>query len=315
MICPICNSADNSKFIDNYKLHIEYDKEYFKNLKIYSCSSCDFSFCHPMPDRKLIDNFYRNIYRSSGRPHQIFDFSLNELLYSGRNKNYIQYLTTFLNINELETVFDFGSGTGDLGFLLSKLNKKINLYCEENDNFSKKILTNRGYTNLINSKEKISTDLIISLHTLEHLSDITVFERLKDIAKPESYIFLEVPNCEFDGKFIDRPYDSPHLLFFTKKSFKRIAKKYGFEIIDIALNGMSINDLFFEMKESKKRFYNWRPNQFSLKLYLKELIRFFTPDFIMKIYKYYNAKESNLNDYRLNFNDAWCVRVIFKVHK
>ena len=78
---------------------------------------------------------------------------------------------------------------------------------------------------------------------------------------------------------------------------------------------MSINDLFFEMKESKKRFYNWRPNQFSLKLYLKELIRFFTPDFIMKIYKYYNAKESNLNDYRLNFNDAWCVRAIFKVHK
>ena len=218
MICPICNMSNDIKFIDNYKLHIEYDKKFFKNLKIYNCNNCNLAFCYPMPDRKLLDSYYKNIYRSPGRPHQIFDFSLDDILYSDRNKNYIQYLTTFLNINKLETVFDFGSGTGDLGFLLKKLNKKINLYCEESDNFSKKILAKRGYSNLINSNEKISTDLIISLHTIEHLTDVNIFKKLKDFAKPKSYIFLEVPNCEFSSKFINRPYDSPHLLFFTKKA-------------------------------------------------------------------------------------------------
>lgn len=156
MICQICNSADNVKFIDTYKLHIEYDKKYFKNLKIYRCSSCNFSFCHPMPDRKLIDNFYSNVYRSSGRPH---------------------------------------------------------------------------------------------------------------------------------------------------------------EIVNISLNGISLNEVFLKDNESKKRFYTWRPNLFSLKLYIKEIIRFFTPDFIMKIYKSFITKDNNLNDYCLNVNDAWCVRAIFKVHK
>ena len=69
------------------------------------------------------------------------------------------------------------------------------------------------------------------------------------------------------------------------------------------------------MDESKKKFYKWRPNLFSLKSFIKNLIRFFIPEFIIKFYKSYNSNKSNISDYYLNDNDAWCVRAIFKVKK
>ena len=94
MKCHICDLDSN--FIDNYKLHIDYDKKFFNNLKIYNCSDCDFSFCYPMPSYDNLDFFYKQIYRSKSRPHQIFKHSIENVLYSDRNKNYIQYYVSFL---------------------------------------------------------------------------------------------------------------------------------------------------------------------------------------------------------------------------
>ena len=60
------------------------------------------------------------------------------------------------------------------------------------------------------------------MHSLEHLTDLKIFEKFKKLTKKNSYIFIEVPNCEINEFYKTRPYDSPHLIFFTKKSLEKI---------------------------------------------------------------------------------------------
>ena len=59
---------------------------------------------------------------------------------------------------------------------------------------------------------------------MEHLSDInSIFEKFSEILNPKGYIFFEVPNCSKEY-WQGRPYDGPHLLFYTKKSIEMLAE-------------------------------------------------------------------------------------------
>ena len=62
-------------------------------------------------------------------------------------------------------------------------------------------------------------DIIIATHCLEHLTNLKIFNFFKKISHNKTFLFIEVPNNIFNKTFFDRPYDSPHLLFFSKKTF------------------------------------------------------------------------------------------------
>ena len=47
-------------------------------------------------------------------------------------------------------MYDFGGGYGDLGFLLKKKFSNLKLFCTESDDYCKKILQERAYTNFEN---------------------------------------------------------------------------------------------------------------------------------------------------------------------
>ena len=68
MNCLICNKNDKVNFLDVYKLDVKEDYKYFKDIKIYQCTECDFSFADPIPPINVLDYFYENIYRSLNRP-------------------------------------------------------------------------------------------------------------------------------------------------------------------------------------------------------------------------------------------------------
>ena len=67
--CLICNKKENVKYIDDYKFEVEYDINYFGKLQIHSCDSCDIAFVSLPPDNESLDHFYKNIYRTTDRPH------------------------------------------------------------------------------------------------------------------------------------------------------------------------------------------------------------------------------------------------------
>ena len=60
MQCLICNSSKNVKFNCDYKFDVKEDKKYLKDLKLYKCNDCDFTFAHPMPPMSVLDDYYEN---------------------------------------------------------------------------------------------------------------------------------------------------------------------------------------------------------------------------------------------------------------
>ena len=312
--CVICKDNKNVKFIDNYKFEVEYDVNYFGKLKIYACEDCDVSFVGEPPSLESLNFFYQKIYRSNNRPHN-HDFNNNDNNFlDDRFLNYILYLSTLINLYEVKDIFDYGAGIGDLGYLLKKKYPHLNLYCNENDEHSLKILEKRGYNNVTNmNKINKKFDLIISLHCIEHLSNLNPFYELKKFLKSNGTIFIEVPNCPRQKYFDLRPYDSPHLIFFTKKSCEKIIEKMSMKALNISYSSYELEYAFSAMQQSKDLFGSWHPNKKNFKYYLKKIIPKFVIDFRKKIISYNRFKNNDRSIHYLNNNpNSWCIRALIK---
>ena len=253
MRCLICNN--NTIFLDKYKFNVKSDIEYFGDKDIFQCESCNFCFCHPMPKKIKLDEFYQKIYRAYGRPHEYDSIDVKKNYKSFKNLDYLDYLEKFIDLN--------------------KINKKF--------------------------------DLIISLHSLEHLTDLNIIHNFRAVAKKNSYLFLEVPNCEFSLKFKSRPYDSPHLMFFTKESFRKIAKKYSLEILDMSYCSISLEENFKNMSNAKRKYEDWKKGE--IKDFIKSLLRKLLKK--VKIFKTLENKEKK--NYQENDKNLSNLRVLFKI--
>ena len=70
-----------------------------------------------MPEESKLNFFYKYIYRDFGRPHYSNIQDIDRNLFNDKNMNYIQYLSSKIELNKITKIFDFGSGSGDIGFL------------------------------------------------------------------------------------------------------------------------------------------------------------------------------------------------------
>ena len=301
--CLICNGSNKVKFLDNYKLEIEEDKKYFKDAKLYHCDDCDFSFVYPMPKEEDLNNFYKHVYRSLNRPPYWLTENYKDLkkyYLEDKNLNYLLYLTTLIDISKVENVYDFGAGYGDLGNALKKKFPKLNLFCTENDKHCKKILEERGYKNFENLEDiNKKFDLIITIHSLEHMSDISIFSKFKEILKPNGLIFFEVPNCPNDY-FDGRPYDSPHLLFYTRKSFEKIASLNSFKILNFSFSSYSFHEDHKFQRESQNLYKKMNNSKFSLP-YLKSKIKKIIPYSLINLRQEFLKLKKIQNETRVNW--------------
>ena len=315
--CILCKD-DQVTFYDNYKLNVISDKEYFGKTKIYKCEKCEIGFCDPMPKQEKLNFFYNQIYRSTGRPHQINFDALEKDLYSFRNLNYIQYLTTFIDFKNIKSILDFGSGLGDIGFLLKKKFSHLKLFSCENDKYCRKVLNERtykvfDYNNFDKVEEKF--DLIISTHSLEHMVNFDLINEFKKKANPKSYLFIEVPNCPLNDDYKTRPYDSPHLIFFSKKSMNELYKKFNLNLLNLNYSSYTLSTSFKYMKQSKKNYENWSTFN-KLEKKIKDLIRKIIPKIFFEFKHFLYEKNLDKLDYFvLNKKDSWCVRGLFKLNK
>ena len=303
MECIICKKAETVKFLDNYKLEIKEDKKFFNNLKIYQCEDCDFSFVNPIPSEDKLNYFYKYIYRSLNRPPYWMTENYEDIkkqYLEDKNINYLLYLTTLVDLLKIKNLYDFGSGYGDLGFLLKKKFSHLKLFCTENDNNCKRILKERGYTNLENL-EDINTkfDLIITLHSLEHLSDINIFSKFKDMLNPNGMIFFEVPNCPKEY-FKGRGYDSPHLLFFTSKSIHKIAKINNMEFINFSYSSCSFDIAHKYQKETQNLYEEWNKSKISSPK-IKKILKKIIPDFLINLRRDFLSMRNSRNDEKINW--------------
>lgn len=294
MNCPICKSSENSNYRCDYKFEIYEDKKYFGELKISKCEKCEFSYANPMPKRENLDFFYENIYRQINRPPYwvtINDEDSEKRILEDKNLNYLLYLSTLLDLKKVKNIYDFGAGFGDLGFAIKKKFPNVNLFCTEHDKQCVDILKKRGYKNdqIDNINEKF--DLIITLHSLEHLTDVEVFHKFNEILNPGGMVFFEVPNCP-EEYFSGRPYDGPHLLFYTKESIKSICNKFNFEVDRIDISSYSFEEDHKYQRDSQDRYYRIQSGKTFDSF--KQLIKKFIPRNIIKLRQLINnSKNTN----------------------
>ena len=281
--CPICKNKEDIKFLDDYKLEIKEDKKIFKDAKIYHCSNCDFGFVNPIPKEDDLNYFYKHLYRSLNRPPYWMTENYDDLkkhYLEDKNLNYLLYLTTLIDLSKINSLYDFGSGYGDLGFLIKKKFPNLKLFCTESDDHCKMILKERSYINFENLKDINSKfDLIITLHSLEHLTDISIFSKFNDMLNSNGLIFFEVPNCPKEY-FQGRPYDSPHLSFYTKKSIHKIAKMNNMKLINFSYSSYSFDDDHKYQRESQKLYEEWNRSKFSYSN-IKKILKKIVPNFLI----------------------------------
>ena len=304
MNCLICNKGNSVKFLDNYKLEIKEDTNYFQNLKIYRCDDCDFCFVNPMPSEQKLNYFYENIYRSDGRPPYLVSENYKDQMkhyLEDKNLSYLLYLTTLVDVKKVKTFYDFGGGDGDLGFALKKKFPQLKLFCTEGDSYCKKILDDRGYNNLKDfNKINQKFDLITTTHSLEHLSDInSIFKKFKEILNSNGYIFFEVPNCPKEY-WEGRPYDGPHLLFYTKKSIEKLAEIHDFEIINFSFSAYSFEKDHLYQRESQNSYYNNLKGLFPLSK-IKKVLKKITPNRLISFRQDLARIKVLRNDVKLNW--------------
>jgi hypothetical protein len=75
--------------------------------------------------------------------------------------------------------------------------------------------------------------LVIMSHVLEHIYNVKNFlRRLAAQMKKDSFIFIEVPNCE-NQEMLAQSHESYHYWFFTKKPLINLFKSQGFEPVKV----------------------------------------------------------------------------------
>lgn len=318
--CLICQKNDQVNFLSDYLLEIKEDLEFFKDAKIFRCNSCNFAFVNPMPEEKKLSEFYEKVYRSDGRPPYLVSPNYEDQkkhYLEDKNLSYLLYLSTLVDLKKIKTIYDFGGGDGDLGYALKTKFPQLKLYCTEHDSYCERILNDRGYINLkdfnnINKK----FDLIITTHSLEHLSSInSIFQKFKELLNPKGLIFFEVPNCS-EEYWAGRPYDGPHLLFYTKKSFEKLLEIHGFEFINFSYSAYTFKQDHYNQKKSQEDYYNSKNSYFSIakiKNILKKIIPYSIIKFRQDLIQVKGLRNENrINWYVNNTGDNCYIRGVIK---
>jgi len=309
--CPSCKKK-NCNFIDKYIFHILFDQSFFNKMNILNCKECDLTFANPMPDDHNLEKFYSTIYRAKFRPHSVDDGWSKDILNSQKN-----LINQFVNLKDIQNILDIGAGNGDLLDLLKK-ETESKIFFTERDNYFKKILLKKDYIDFDqkeNSKQKF--DLIISTHTLHHFNSIDkFFDIFKKNIGDNTFLFIEVPHNSIKKWFYKRPYDSPHLFFFSKKSLEQMFKLRNYEVVFLNYIGNDIESIFQIMRKDKRIYEHWSPN-FNPTGPIKKIkrkINFYIPPKIIKFAKLlFNLSILRENRKLIYGNEnSWCLRILVK---
>ncbi len=302
-------SSQHIKFLDKYKFNVDFDRNYLGSPDIYFCQDCNLSFADPMPNEKKLTEYYASIYRGKNRAHSIEDEYPIDIL-----KNRLALLENYNLFSNVKNILEIGPGNGQFGKMI-KDKYGANIFCIEPDKNANKILIDNGYKILDKDFDSnLKFDLILSFHSLEHFNSLeSFFDIFKKNLNKNAIIFVEVPNNEKDQWFKFRPYDSPHLIFFSKNGLKKVFNERKFDVIYCDYFGEEIVKIFEGMEIWRKKFGNWSPTKKyylkTAKNFIKEIMPKQILDLKRKIFKKKIKNSIKLKD---GNKDSWALRIIAK---
>jgi len=237
--CLFCNGKDfvYAPYTPKFKLLAD-------GARIKICMSCGAGVANPLPDSKAVDEYYESdayqLWHKQQKKKPL------DVLPHPRALSQYDTLATHFDFKNISSVLDFGAGSAvttrtikirhpHVCTSVTELSKHLRAVlkeCEEIDNVYRDIPSNLP-----------PQDLIIVSGVIEHLLDpIASIKNFGDNLSKNGYLFIEVPHCPYPYYYIHKTHHNPHIFFFTKKSFEKIASLTNLELIWIDSMGMSIKE-------------------------------------------------------------------------
>jgi len=202
MRCNICGNKE--------LLPIEV-KNKSKLKKYYRCKECEFIF---------IDKVHILSYEDEGKRYEIHNNEISDLSYRSYFKKFIDYIED--NLDKDSTILDYGSGPQPvLADVMKENGYKVDIY--DKFFYNKKEYLDKKY------------DVIISTEVFEHIYEPReTFETLLSILNKNGRLILMTgfsPNTHEEFKRWWYIQDPTHVVFYNKKTFDIISRKYDLNII------------------------------------------------------------------------------------
>ena len=207
----------------------------FKDKKIVRCDDCKLTWLHPMPSNVDLTKYYGSFFWDN--KNSAFQLSAGST--KEKNRAYYQYefMKPFIDFSkEIKDTLEIGAGHAGISYFIHNLFSETVISILEPDESFRNAHKDIGICNDtfkdLNEIDK-TYDLILSSHSLEHVSNI--MEDISTIAKvlrPNGYFFLEVPNAN-DIYFKCYRTDIPHTYFFNKESIQGLGEYFNLKVLDI----------------------------------------------------------------------------------
>lgn len=259
--CPICNSTYGSgqiPYIDSFN---SSSKNIFKNLSIEFCKACGFGYSFPDLEDEAVSEYYTHVYRDRESPHFVSFLALSKpLFHNYRSLAQLVLARHFVDFEEGDTFVDIGPGRGESFMSASNVFKKPKMFAVElSDGASvayKNIYGIETFQNIKKlSQHTNNIKVLLSSHSLEHFKLKELQPLFMDIKKAlglNGVFIAEVPNVDMRVHSQMRDGDTPHLLFFSKESLKKMIESFGFDVLFIDSCGTNY-DVYWAKKNEKKR--------------------------------------------------------------
>ena len=206
----------------------------FKNKKIVRCDDCKLTWLHPMPSNIDLAQYYDSSFWDN--KNAAFQLSAGSTKDKSRASYQYEFMKPFIDFSRIGDTLEIGAGHAGISYFIHNLLPETAISILEPDESFRNAHKDLGVcTDTFKDLNEIDKtyDLVISSHSLEHVSNI--LEDIGIIAKvlrPNGYFFLEVPNAN-DIYFKCYRTDIPHTYFFNKESIQGLAEHFNLKVLDI----------------------------------------------------------------------------------
>ena len=323
--CPICSSTHGSGLIPYFDTHNSFSKNIFKNLSIEFCKACGFGYSFPDLEDEAISEYYTDVYRDTESPHFVSFSALSKpLSHNYRSLAQLVLARHFVDFEEGDTFADIGPGRGESFMSASNMFKNPKMFAVElSDGASVAYKNIYGVETFQNIKKLLQhtneIKILLSSHSLEHFKLKELKPLFMDIKKAlglNGIFIAEVQNVDMRVHSQMRSGDTPHLLFFSKESLKKMIESFGFDVLFIDSCGANYDD-FWAGKNEKKIKTKRKPSL--LKNTLRAAYKIMPVSVKIAIKKIYNKIRPEIINFEVDDfsygGNRICLRVIARPQK
>lgn len=226
--CPICESKNFSFIITKNYLLKNLGGEISQTYCI--CDKCSFIFTRDPLTEKYLEKYYES--NTQERKIQVERSELDHI------KKQVNFLSNYTNLPH-STILEIGANNGS--FLdACRENGSSKLRFLEFNKSGLAILAGKKHLKDFSFLRKLdrleSNDVIVLLHTLEHIVDPRKYiSKIKRYLKDDGVLFVEVPDFTFFDKHTDE-LQFEHVNFFSERTLAELFHKCGLTVIAVSID-------------------------------------------------------------------------------